>query len=151
MVSVEAELREVLAGDAQKIMASIRQHEIEIETGSDRIGDQRKNISNSKEELEILSKELNRALNARDEANQKLISAKESLEGTKKSLDEAAKEEADARKAIESGDKFARDLNRALGKASEMVSSAQDAYAQAKLDSDRASQASQLASENLAD
>ena len=151
LVSVEAELREVLAGDAQKIMASIRQHEIEIETGSDRIGDQRKNISNSKEELEILSKELNRALNARDEANQKLISAKESLEGTKKSLDEAAKEEADARKAIESGDKFARDLNRALGKASEMVSSAQDAYAQAKLDSDRASQASQLASENLAD
>ena len=53
--------------------------------------------------------------------------------------------------AIESGDKFARDLNRALGKASDRVSLAQDAYAQAQLDSDRATQSSQLASENLAD
>ena len=69
----------------------------------------------------------------------------------KQSLVDAAKEESDARKAIESGDKYARDLNRALGKASERVSLAQDAYAKAQLESDRASQSSQLASENLAD
>ena len=151
LVSVESELRKALAGDAQRIMESIRQHEIEIETGSDRIGDQRKIISNSNEEITTLKKELERAMGAKDEANEKLLTAKKSLEDAEQSLIDSAKEEAEARKAIESGDKFARDLNRALGKASERVSEAQDSYAQAQLESDRAEQASQLASENLAD
>ena len=122
LVSVESELRKALAGDAQRIMESIRQHEIEIETGSDRIGDQRKIISNSNEEITTLKKELERAMGAKDEANEKLLTAKKSLEDAEQSLIDSAKEEAEARKAIESGDKFARDLNRALGKASERVS-----------------------------
>ena len=60
-------------------------------------------------------------------------------------------DENDAREAIQSGDKHARDLNRALGKATDAVSSAQDLHSEAQLEADRASQASQIASENLAD
>ena len=90
-------------------------------------------------------------MKAKNEANDKLHSAKRSLDEAEQSLIDSAREEADARKAIESGDKFARDLNRALGKASDRVSEAQDTYAQAQLESDRAEQVSQLASENLAD
>jgi len=151
LVSVEAELRRALAGDAQRIMDSIRKHEIDIETGTDRIGDQRKIIASSTDEISTLGEELERARNAWNESIQKLETAKQSLDETKQSLIDAAKAESDARKAIESGDKFARDLNRALGKASERVSAAQDAFAQAQLESDRATQSSQLASENLAD
>ena len=108
LVSVESELRKALAGDAQRIMESIRQHEIEIETGSDRIGDREKKISNSNEEISTLKKELERALGAKNEANEKLHSAKKSLEDAEQSLIDSAKEEAEARKAIESGDKFAK-------------------------------------------
>lgn len=151
LVSIEAEIKEVLAGDAQSLIQEIRQHEIDIETGSDRIGDQRKAISESSEEVKVLTEEARRARKAWQEASDSLGAANEALSLADKSLKQAAKDENDAREAIQSGDKHARDLNRALGKATDAVSTAQDLHSQAQLEADRASQASQIASENLAD
>ena len=151
LVSIEAEIKEVLAGDAQSLIQEIRQHEIDIETGSDRIGDQRKAISESNEEIKVLTEEIRRARDARQQASDSLESANEALSLAEESLKQAAKDENDAREAIQSGDKHARDLNRALGKASDAVSAAQDLHSHAQLEADRASQASQIASENLAD
>ncbi len=151
LVSIEAEIKEVLAGDAQSLIQEIRQHEIDIETGSDRIGDQRKAISESSEEVKVLTEEVRRAREAWQEASDSLGAANEALSLADKSLKQAAKDENDAREAIQSGDKHARDLNRALGKATDAVSTAQDLHSQAQLEADRASQASQIASENLAD
>ena len=151
LVSIEAEIKEVLAGDAQSLIQEIRQHEIDIETGSDRIGDQRRTILESDEEIKVLTEEIRRAREARQESSDALDSANEALSLADESLKQAAKDESDAREAIQSGDKHARDLNRALGKATESVSSAQDRHSKAQLEADRASQASQIASENLAD
>jgi len=151
LVRIEAEIREVLAGDAQKLIQEIRQHEIDIETGSDRIGDQRKVISESKEEVNVLTTEVERAHSARKQASDSLDEANNALSLADESLIQASEEEKEARRAIESGDKHARDLNRALGKAADTVSAAQDKNSQAQLEADRASQASQIASENLAD
>jgi chromosome segregation protein len=151
LVSIEAEIKEVLAGDAQSLIQEIRQHEIDIETGSDRIGDQRRTILESDEEIKVLTEEIRRAREARQEASDALDSANEALSLADDSLRQAAVDENDAREAIQSGDKHARDLNRALGKATDAVSSAQDLHSEAQLEADRASQASQIASENLAD
>ena len=62
LVSIEAEIKEVLAGDAQSLIQEIRQHEIDIETGSDRIGDQRRTILESDEEIKVLTEEIRSCL-----------------------------------------------------------------------------------------
>ena len=61
------------------------------------------------------------------------------------------KSEKEARKAIQSGDRHGRDLNRALGKATEAEQAANTNFSQAQLDYDRTEQMSQIASEKLAD
>ena len=145
------ELEGVLGGDAKEIIDKIRQHEIDLETAADRIGDHNRMIESSDEETQILVKEREGAENARSQAEQKISDLHQSVSDSKEDLKRAAREEEEARKAIESGDKHGRDLNRALGKATETEQSASNAFAQAQLDYDRANQRSQIASEKLAD
>lgn len=151
LVRLGRELEGVLGGDAKEIIDKIRQHEIDLETAADRIGDHNRMIERSDEETQILVKEREGAENARSQAEQKISDLHQSVSDSKEDLKRAAREEEEARKAIESGDKHGRDLNRALGKATEAEQSATNAFAQAQLDYDRANQRSQIASEKLAD
>ena len=151
LVRLGRELEGVLGGDAKEIIDKIRQHEIELETAADRIGDYNRIIESSGDEIQILMKEREGAENARSQAEQKISDLHQSVSDSKEDLKRAAREEEEARKAIESGDKHGRDLNRALGKATEAEQSASTAFAQAQLDYDRANQRSQIASEKLAD
>ena len=151
LVRLGRELEGVLGGDAKEIIDKIRQHEIDLETAADRIGDHNRMIERSDEEAQILVKEREGAENARSQAEQKISDLHQSVSDSKEDLKRAAREEEEARKAIESGDKHGRDLNRALGKATEAEQSASNAFAQAQLDYDRANQRSQIASEKLAD
>ena len=151
LVRLGRELEGVLGGDAKEIIDKIRQHEIELETAADRIGDYNRIIESSGDETQILVKEREGAENARSQAEQKISDLHQSVSDSKEDLKRAAREEEEARKAIESGDKHGRDLNRALGKATEAEQSASTAFAQAQLDYDRANQRSQIASEKLAD
>ena len=151
LVQLGRELEGVLGGDAKEIIDKIRQHEIDLETAADRIGDHNRMIERSNEEAQILVKEREGAENARSQAEQKISDLHQSVSDSKEDLKRAAREEEEARKAIESGDKHGRDLNRALGKATEAEQSASNAFAQAQLDYDRANQRSQIASEKLAD
>ena len=150
LVQVAKDLDDVLAGDAKLIIDQIRNHEIEIETAGDRIGDQKRAISRANEEIEVFDKERKGAEKARIEAETKLSDLDVSVKDSKAALKKAAEDEKEARKAIESGDKHGRDLNRALGKATEAEHAAREAYSQSQLESDRAEQRSQIASEKLA-
>ena len=115
LVRLGRELEGVLGGDAKEIIDKIRQHEIDLETAADRIGDHNRMIERSDEEAQILVKEREGAENARSQAEQKISDLHQSVSDSKEDLKRAAREEQEARKAIESGDKHGRDLNRALG------------------------------------
>jgi len=151
LVNLAKELDGVLGGDAKGIIDNIRQHEIEMETASDRIGDHNRAIERANDELEILDRERTGAQKARDDAEQSISDLRDAVEDSKAALKKASQDEKEARKAIQSGDKHGRDLNRALGKATEAEQSASTYYSQAQLDFDRAEQRSQIASEKLAD
>ena len=151
LVQVAKNLDSVLAGDAKKIFDQIREREIELETAGDRIGDHKQIIERANKELEVFDRERGGAEKARLEAEESLSESKKSVKNSKTALKKAAADEKDARKAIQSGDKHGRDLNRALGKATEAEQSARESYAQVQLEFDRAEQRAQIASENLAD
>ncbi|MAH98918.1 MAG: chromosome segregation protein SMC [Euryarchaeota archaeon] len=151
LVQISKELEGVLSGDAKGILDKIRQHEIDLETASDRIGDYSRSIAIAEEEIEILVREREGADTARSKSELKITELQRSVIDSKEALKKASEDEAKARKAIESGDKHGRDLNRILGKATEKEQSASGTYSQAQLDYDRANQRSQIASENLAD
>ena len=43
LVQIGNDLDEIMSGDARELLDTIRQHDIDIETNSDRVGDQNKN------------------------------------------------------------------------------------------------------------
>ena len=151
LVQVAKDLDSVLAGDARRIIDQIRQHEIETETAGDRIGDHNRVIERANKEVEVFELEGDGAEKARTEAEENLSKSKQAVEDSKAALKKAAADEKDARKAIQSGDKHGRDLNRALGKATDAEQAARDSYARAQLEYDRSDQRAQIASEKLAD
>ena len=151
LVRLANEMEDVLGGDSKGIIEKIRKHEIEMETASDRIGDHQRAIEDSEEEKKILDKEIEGAQKARDAAQNSISELREAVEESKAALKKASSDEKDARNAIQSGDKHGRDLNRALGKATEAEQTASSVFSQAQLEFDRADQRSQIASEKLAD
>ncbi|MFL2493966.1 MAG: chromosome segregation protein SMC [Candidatus Thalassarchaeum sp.] len=151
MVRVESEINEIMGGDAKQLLETIRQYEIEMETGGDRISDQQTVIDSSNSEAEEFSKELDRAQRAQADANTSLETAQQNLVDSQTATEEASSEEAEARQAIESGDKHGRDLKRSLGRVSEKVDKAQAVYAEKRLQADRAEQSEQISSSKLAD
>ena len=72
LVQLSRELEGVLGGDAKGIIDKIRQHEIDLETASDRIGDHKRSIENSENEGEILMGEREGAEKARLQAVERL-------------------------------------------------------------------------------
>ncbi|HIG34155.1 MAG TPA: chromosome segregation protein SMC [Candidatus Poseidoniales archaeon] len=151
LVQLRRDLEVAMGEDAKEIIDKIRQHEIDLETASDRIGDHKRAIESSEEEIEILIREREGADKARIQSEQSITDLHQRVSDSKAALKKAAEDEEEARKAIQSGDKLGRDLNRLLGKATEDEQSASTAYSQAQLDYDRANQRSQIASENLVD
>ena len=151
LVQLRRDLEGALGEDAKEIIDKIRQHEIDLETASDRIGDHKRTIESSEEEIEILIREREGADKAHIQSEQSITDLHQSVSDSKAALKKAAEDEEEARKAIQSGDKLGRDLNRLLGKATEDEQFASTAYSQAQLDYDRSNQRSQIASENLAD
>ena len=151
LVQLGRELEGVLGGDAKGIIDKIRQHEIDLETASDRIGDHNRAIESSQKEIEILIREREGAEKARLQAEGSIADLHQRVSDSKAALKRASADEEEARKAIQSGDKHGRNLNRLLGQASEEEQAASSKYSQAQLDFDRADQKSQIASENLAD
>ena len=151
MVRVESEINEIMSGDAKELLETIRQYEIEMETGGDRIADQEEIIDSANSEAEEFGKELDRAEKAQTDAKASLDSSQHKLIDSQNVIEEASNVEAEARQAIESGDKHGRDLKRALGGVSEKVDAAQSEYAGKRLEADRAEQSEQLSSSKLAD
>jgi chromosome segregation protein len=151
LVALANELESVLGGEAKGILDQIRQHEIDVETAGDRIGDHNRAIEGAEKEIKILDREREGADSARASSENQLSDLKQAVEDSKAALKKAAEDEKEAREAIQSGDKHGRDLNRALGKATEAEQTSNQNYAQAQLDFDRADQKAQIASENLAD
>ena len=151
LVKVDSDINEISGGEARELFEQIRQYQIDIETGGDRIGDQRSIIEGAEEETEEFRKELQGAQSAHEQAEVALTSASQTLEEAKESLKSASEDEHDAREAIESGDKAGRGLKRTLGQATEAVDEAHTIHAQARLNADLAEQTAQIASRKLAD
>jgi len=151
MVKVDSDINEIVSGEARVLFEQIRQYQIDIETGGDRIGDQRSIIESAEEDTEEFRAELKGAQSAHEQAETALESASEALQEAKESLKRASEDERDARNAIESGDKAGRGLKRILGHATEAVDEAHTTHAEARLNSDLAEQTSQIASSKLAD
>ena len=151
MVKVDSDINEIVSGEARDLFEQIRQYQIDIETGGDRIGDQRSIIESAEEDAEEFRAELKGAQSAHEQAEATLGSASEALQEAKESLKRASEDERDARNAIESGDKAGRGLKRILGHATEAVDEAHTTHAEARLNADLAEQTSQIASSKLAD
>ncbi|MEO2179594.1 MAG: AAA family ATPase, partial [Candidatus Poseidoniia archaeon] len=151
LVKVDSDINEIAGGEARDLFEQIRQYQIDIETGGDRIGDQRSIIEDAEEEVEEFRTELQGAQSAHEQAEDALTNASQDLEEAKKSLKSAFEDERDAREAIESGDKAGRGLKRILGQATETVDEAHTIHAEARLSADLAEQTSQIASSKLAD
>jgi len=124
MVKVDSDINEIVSGEARDLFEKIRQYQIDIETGGDRIGDQRSIIESAEEDAEEFRAELRGAQSAHEQAETALEAASEALEDAKESLKRASEDERDAREAIESGDKAGRGLKRILGHATEAVDAA---------------------------
>ena len=75
MVRVESEINEIMSGDAKELLETIRQYEIEMETGGDRIADQEEIIDSANSEAEEFGKELDRAEKAQTDAKASLDSS----------------------------------------------------------------------------
>ena len=151
MVKVDSDINEIVSGEARDLFEQIRQYQIDIETGGDRIGDQRSIIESAEEDAEEFRAELKGAQSAHEQAETALETASESLQEAKESLKRASEDERDARDAIESGDKAGRGLKRILGHATDAVDEAHTTHAEARLNADLAEQTSQIASSKLAD
>ena len=151
LVQIGNDLDEIMSGDARELLDTIRQHDIDIETNSDRVGDQLKIIEQAQEDIEIIREDYQAVEDARIKGQEELDDAVLSLSKAEEDLSRAALDEKEAREAIQSGDRHGRDLNRALGKATDLVSTKHQEYSVTRLESDRAEQNSQLASEKLAD
>ena len=151
LVQIGNDLDDIMSGDARELLDTIRQHEIDIETNSDRVGDQLKIIESTEEDIEIIREDYESAENARESGQEELNQAKESLLKADSDLVQAASDEKQAREAIQSGDRHGRDLNRALGQATDLVAQKHQEYSIARLESDRAEQTAQISSEKLAD
>ena len=151
LVQIGNDLDDIMSGDARELLDTIRQHEIDIETNSDRVGDQLKIIESTEEDIEIIREDYESAENARESGQEELNQAKESLLKADSDLVQAASDEKQAREAIQSGDRHGRDLNRALGQATDLVAEKHQEYSIARLESDRAEQTAQISSEKLAD
>ena len=151
LVQIGDDLDEIMSGDAKELFETIRKHEIDVETNSDRIGDQSKIIESTNNEIEIIREDHHRVKDSYDSAHQELENAQINLSNSQEDLARAALDENQAREAIQSGDRLERDLNRALGQATELVTQTHQDYSTAKLESDRAEQNAQISSEKLAD
>jgi len=151
LVQLAKDIDNVLGGEARSIIEEIRQHEIEIETAGDRIGDHNQAIARARSEVKNLNEEQEGADKARADSESDLASLTQAVIDSKESLRKAAEDEKSARAAIQSGDKHGRDLNRALGKSMQSEQSSREEFAQVQLEHDRSIQKSQLASENLAE
>ena len=68
-----------MSGDARELLDTIRQHDIDIETNSDRIGDQIKIIEQAEEDIEIIRSDYEGAENARIKGQEELDAAALSL------------------------------------------------------------------------
>ena len=79
MVRVESEINEIMSGDAKQLLETIRQYEIDIETGGDRIADQEEAIEAANSEAEEFGNELERAKQAQSEAETALENAQQKL------------------------------------------------------------------------
>ncbi|MDB4602738.1 AAA family ATPase [Euryarchaeota archaeon] len=151
LVQIGNDLDDIMSGDARELLDTIRQHEIDIETNSDRVGDQLKIIESTEEDIEVIREDYESAENAREAGQEELNQAKESLLKADSDLVQAASDEKQAREAIQSGDRHGRDLNRALGQATDLVAEKHQEYSIARLESDRAEQTAQISFEKLAD
>ena len=151
LVQIGDDLDEIMSGDAKELFETIRKHEIDVETNTDRIGDQSKIIESTNHEIEIIREDHHRVKDSYDSAHQELENAQINLSNSQEDLARAALDENQAREAIQSGDRLGRDLNRALGQATELVTQTHQDYSTAKLESDRAEQNAQISSEKLAD
>jgi chromosome segregation protein len=151
LVQIGDDLDDIMSGDAKELLETIRKHEIDIETNSDRIGDQSKIIELTNQDIERIREDHVGVKDAHETALQELESAEINLSQSEEDLEKAAIDESQAREAIQSGDRLGRDLNRALGQATELVTELHQEYSEAKLESDRAEQNAQISSEKLAD
>ena len=151
LVQIGDDLDDIMSGDAKELLETIRKHEIDVETNTDRIGDQSKIIESTTQDIEIIREDHLGVKDAHDSAFQELESAEINLSKSEEDLEKAAIDENQAREAIQSGDRLGRDLNRALGQATELVTKTHQDYSDAKLESDRAEQNAQISSEKLAD
>ena len=151
LVRVRLDIDEMASGESKKVLDQIRALDIEVETSRDRIGDSRRASEEATEETEELNGDLEGVLGAEEKIQATVDAAQTATRAADENLVKAEADESEARTAIESGDKHARDLNRALGKATEAVTEAHTERAEARLEADRAEQNVRLASDRLAD
>ena len=79
LVQIGDDLDEIMSGDAKELFETIRKHEIDVETNTDRIGDQSKIIESTNHEIEIIREDHHRVKDSYDSAHQELENAQINL------------------------------------------------------------------------
>lgn len=126
LAEIQRQLNEVLGDDGKKLGDQQRRLEVEVETRKDRISGLKEDIGDASDEQEVLQAEQVEAEQALASHEESLDSARDTLKKAEEDLQGAAEAEEDARSALDSGDKVVHELNRAFGKATEVVEKTQE-------------------------
>jgi chromosome segregation protein len=151
IVAIERQLDAVLGDDGKALGERLRKLQVDVETRRDRISDAEVAVEEAEAEVETLNGE-------RESAEAALVTHLEGLADAEAAkiqadadMDAAAAEEKSARDAISSGDRAAHDLNRAFGKATEVVTETAEARAEEALVADRALNKVTMSEEKVAE
>ena len=149
LADVGRQIEELSTGENREIIDKMRNLEVEIERSKDRISDLEKSVEEAQIDLEMDIDEINRVQTSIDEYEVSKTTALDDILDADADIKhyEACINEAKA--TLETGSKIQMDLSRALGKASDAVTAAQDSYSNSTLSSDRANQSTAIAMEAL--
>jgi|TARA_B100000287_G_scaffold334578_1_gene319916 chromosome segregation protein len=150
LAEVGRQIEELSTGENREIIDKMRALEVEIERSKDRISDLETSVEEAQIDLEIDIDEINRVQTSIDEHEASKAEASDDIRDADIEIEQYEASIKEAKSTLETGSKLQMDLSRALGKASDAVTAAQDSHSNATLTSDRANQSTAIAMEAVA-
>jgi len=136
-------------GENKKIIDKMRKLEVEIERAKDRISDLNASLDEAQADLEFNEDEIERVDKSIQEHQTSKAAALSEITTADEEIEKSDNAIREAKEILETGSKIQLDLSRALGKANDAVTKAQDDHSALTLAFDRADQSVTLSIESV--
>tara|TARA_Y100000589_G_C27198015_1_gene647910 strand:+ start:3609 stop:7502 length:3894 start_codon:yes stop_codon:yes gene_type:complete len=136
-------------GENKKIIDKMRKLEVEIERAKDRISDLNASLDEAQADLEFNEDEIERVDKSIQEHQTSKAAALSEITTADEEIEKSDNAIREAKEILETGSKIQLDLSRALGKANDAVTKAQDEHSALTLAFDRADQSVTLSIESV--